>query len=68
MKCPLCENGNLIRKKIDYSYKDRYFGKYDADVCKIYEESFFTQEASELIEKRAKELSLWGWRRGGYPP
>ena len=60
MECPMCEKGKLVRKKIDYTYKDWYFGKYDADVCNKCDEAFFTEEASDLIEKKARELALWG--------
>jgi YgiT-type zinc finger domain-containing protein len=60
MECPVCEKGKLTRKKVDYSYKDWYFGKYDADVCNKCGESFFTEEASDLIEKKARKLALWG--------
>ncbi len=60
MECPVCEKGKLTRGKVDYSYKDWYFGKYNADVCNKCGESFFTEEASELIEKKARELALWG--------
>ncbi len=60
MECPICESGKFVRKKIEYKYKDEYFGKYDADVCNKCGEAFFTEEASDLIEKKAKELGVWG--------
>ncbi len=63
MECPICESGSLIRKKIEYKYKDWYFGKYDADVCDSCSEAFFTEEASEKIELKAKELGVWGIER-----
>lgn len=53
-------NGELEKKKVPYSYYDIYFGKYDADVCKKCGEAFFTEEASDTIDARAKELGLWG--------
>ncbi len=63
MKCPICETGKLVRKKIEYKYKDWYFGKYDADVCGKCDEAFFTEKASEKIELKAKELGVWGIER-----
>lgn len=63
MECPVCEKGKLMRKKIDYSYQEWYFGKYDADVCNKCGETFFTEKASDAIEQRAKEIGVWGIER-----
>lgn len=63
MECPICEKGKLVRKKIDYSYSDWYFGKYDADVCNKCGESFFTEKSSDAIEEKAKELGVWGMEK-----
>lgn len=60
MECPICEKGKLMRKKIEYSYQDWYFGKYDADVCNKCGEAFFTEKASDEIDKKAKALGIWG--------
>ena len=59
----MCESGKLARKKVDYKYKAWYFGKYDADVCNNCGETFFSEKASESIEKKAKELRVWGLER-----
>ncbi len=59
MKCPLCE-AELERKKLTYEYADVDLGKFDADVCKECGERFFTEEASKEIDKKAKELGVWG--------
>ncbi len=60
MECPVCEKGKLVRKKIEYKYKEWLFGKYDADVCDYCSEAFFTEKASYKIEQKAKELGVWG--------
>jgi YgiT-type zinc finger domain-containing protein len=59
MECPKCE-GTLRKGRTDYSYKDIYFGEYDADICDKCGEALFTEEASDAIDKKAKELGLWG--------
>lgn len=59
MDCPMCD-GTLRKGRTEYSYHDIYFGEYDADICNKCGEAFFTEEASDEIEKKAKELGLWG--------
>ncbi len=59
MECPMC-NGTLKKGRTEYSYHDIYFGEYDADICDTCGEAFFTEEASDAIDEKAKELGLWG--------
>ena len=63
MQCPACEKGRLVRKKVEYSYQDWHFGRYDADVCCRCGEMFFTERASRAIEQKAKEIGVWGIER-----
>lgn len=49
-----------MKGKADYSYHDISFGKYDADTCERCGEAFFTEEASDEIDQKARELGLWG--------
>jgi len=58
-KCPIC-SGNLKVTKSSFEYADVLFGKYDSEVCTKCSEIFFTEEASDAIDKKAKELNLWG--------
>lgn len=58
-KCPIC-NGKLKETKSPFEYGDMQFGKYDSEVCTKCGEIFFTEEASDAIDKKAKELNLWG--------
>lgn len=58
-KCPIC-NGRLKEAKSPFEYGNVEFGKYDSEVCTKCGEIFFTEEASDAIDKKAKELNLWG--------
>jgi YgiT-type zinc finger domain-containing protein len=58
-KCPLCD-GKLKETKSPFEYADVEFGKFDSEVCTKCGEIFFTEEASDAIDKKAKELDLWG--------
>ena len=59
MKCPVC-NGILEKRKTNYSYAGLDFGLFDADVCKKCGEVFFTEESSDKIDAKAKQLGVWG--------
>ena len=59
MKCPMCD-GTLKGGRTEYSYHDINFGEFDADICVKCGEAFFTEEASDEIDEKAKELGLWG--------
>lgn len=43
-----------------FEYADVLFGSYDSEVCRKCGEVFFTEESSDAIDKKAKELNLWG--------
>ena len=62
MKCPICQ-GKLVRRKVEYGYGEVSFGKFEADACRECGEAFFTEEASDAIDLKAKELGLWGLER-----
>lgn len=62
MSCPVC-NGKLKKSKAPYKYYDINFGKFDADVCQKCGEVFFTEEASDEIDRIAKKKGLWGLER-----
>lgn len=59
MECPIC-GGSLNRRKVTYSQDEILLGKFEADVCNKCGETFFTEEASNLIERKAKESGIWG--------
>ena len=58
-ECPICE-GKLAQKKVPYKYHDIDMGRYDAEVCSRSGEVFFTEKSSDAIDKKAKELGVWG--------
>ena len=62
-KCYECEKGNLRKKKIEYKLYGIKIGKYPAEVCDKCKETYFDSEALAKIEKRTKELGLFGLRR-----
>jgi len=59
MGCPVC-GGRLRRTRAEYSYNDISLGAFEADVCQRCGEAFFTQEASDEIDRLAKERGVWG--------
>lgn len=63
MECPICEKGKMIKKKTKYMYNKLDFGGYDALVCNKCGETFFTEESSLEIEKKAKKLGIWGMEK-----
>lgn len=63
MNCPICEKGKMIKKKTTYTYNEIDFGEYESYVCRKCGERFFTEESSRAIEKKAKELGVWGLER-----
>lgn len=64
LECPVC-GGKLRRKKEPYNYQDIKLGEFDADVCVKCGESFFTEKSSDEIDRRAKELGIWGIGKEG---
>ena len=59
MKCILC-NGELKKKEIEYKELDISLGKFLALVCNKCNEVFFDEETAEKIQKKSKELNLFG--------
>ncbi len=60
MKCIACKNGEMVKKKIEYTQLGHSFGKFDAFFCTQCGETLFEASVSEQIEKKAKELGVWG--------
>lgn len=59
MNCPVCR-GELKVNKQPYAFGGIKLGEFDAEKCSQCGEVFFTEEASDLIDRKAKELGLWG--------
>lgn len=59
-ECPVCGEGTLRPKRVREEMFGIELGTYDAEVCNQCGEVFFTPESVTAIERRAKELGLWG--------
>jgi YgiT-type zinc finger domain-containing protein len=59
-KCPMCDNGNLKNGKVEEQMFGVSLGKYEAEVCDKCGESFLDEATMEKVEKKAKELGVWG--------
>ncbi|MEK6907132.1 MAG: hypothetical protein AABW45_01250 [Nanoarchaeota archaeon] len=62
MERKICEecHGKTEKKSVDYMLLGKNLGKFEAEVCNKCGEQVFNEDVSEKIEKRAKELGLWG--------
>lgn len=59
-RCPMCDRGRLAWGKVPYEYAGVLYGEYDAEVCDRCGEAFLSQEASDAIDAKAKQLGHWG--------
>ena len=50
----------MERKKTEFRFGNITLGIFDADICSKCGEKFFTEEASDEIDKKSKQLGLWG--------
>lgn len=59
MKCPIC---NSRMKKTEETFKigTISLGKFEAEKCTKCSEVYFTESSSDAIDKKAKQLGLWG--------
>lgn len=63
MKCPVCEKGKMVKKKVPYFVYGIEIGKFQADVCTECGEQWFSEETAKKIEKIEKEKGLFGLSR-----
>jgi hypothetical protein len=59
IKCEEC-GGNIIKKIVNYDYLGEGVGRYEAEVCSKCGEIVFDEDVSNKIEKRVKEMGLYG--------
>ncbi len=64
MKCPIC-HGTLQSGKFPYAYHDIPLGTYEGSKCPACGEIFFSEKASAEIDRKAKEIGIWGMGREG---
>ena len=56
----MCEKGNLKEGFIEEEMFGMSLGKFKAEICDKCNESFIDGNAMKQIEKKAKELGIWG--------
>jgi len=59
-KCPICEKGNLRSGTIEEEMFGISLGKFKAEICDKCNESFIDENSMKQLEKKAKELGIWG--------
>ena len=59
MECPVC-SGKMRKGKEPYFFAGMKLGEFEAERCQKCSEVFFTEDASDKIDAKAKELGLWG--------
>ncbi len=59
-KCDECGKGHVREEKIDYVLLGQSLGKFTALVCSNCKETIFSGETFDLIERKARELRIWG--------
>lgn len=59
MKCVIC-NGKTIQKKVEHKEFGVSLGTFSAEVCGKCGEVFFNEKTAEIIQKKSKELGLFG--------
>jgi hypothetical protein len=63
MKCPECGN-EIVIEKIPYLYQNQiYLGEFEAERCFKCNTDYFTEKAYKEIEKVAKTMKIWGYKR-----
>ena len=58
-KCVECD-GKVVTKKVTYNYKEKNLGRFKAEVCTKCNVVYFPEVSYIKIEKKAKELGIWG--------
>ncbi len=59
-KCYMCEKGELKQKKVPYNLYGMKIGDFEAEVCGVCGEVFFSEETSRKITQANKQKDLWG--------
>ena len=58
MNCPIC-NKKMIKRKEPYFFGNIKLGEFEAEKCGKCNDVFFTEKASDAIDKKAKEIGIW---------
>ena len=60
MNCYICEKGTLRKGKAPFNMYGERLGEFEAEICDVCGEVFFTEQASDKIDEIAKKKGLWG--------
>lgn len=60
VKCPICDNGKLVKGKVRETMFGVFLGEFPADVCSSCGESFTDEKTTMKIEAIAKKKGIWG--------
>jgi len=59
-RCPVCGKGSLRPSMVEEQMFGFTLGKFKGERCDKCQESFLSQDSMAEIEKKAKELGIWG--------
>lgn len=60
INCPVCEKGVLSKQKVAVEKYGSLVGTFTAEVCPACGEQIFASKEAGKIEKKIKQLDLWG--------
>ena len=60
MKCPVCNMGDLEKKRVKEEQLGVYLGEYEGLECNCCKESFFDEETTKKILEKSKEKGIFG--------
>ena len=58
--CYICGKGELVKRNVEVKPYGISIGKFDAEVCTLCNETFFSESVSDRIDETAKEKGLFG--------
>jgi len=61
-ECPIC-GSRLARARVSYEHLGHQLGTYSGWRCTGCSEAFFGEKASADIERKSKQLGIWGLKR-----
>lgn len=61
-RCVMCEKGKLQKIKERSYFYDFDLGLYEIEVCNKCGEKFYGSDVVGAMEKKAKELGVWGFK------
>ena len=59
MKCIICD-GETIKKNVEHKEFGIFVGSFKAEVCKKCGETYYNEKIASKIQKKSKQLGLFG--------